>query len=504
MQHNSNPIVRLLGYTSIIAFGSLISAGIGFLITAIIVRNFGIEKYGMLILMLTLSVNRGFMSLFDFGMKQAVSKRIAQHAPKKQWKDINKIITVGLVLSLVTGGFLSVITINLNISSMSGIDNYETYIVFFSMLKLFFLSYAIQYVNNIFLGIFEGFQRYDISKGIEVFSQIIQLACISLLVYFNWTFDYIVLIYLGIYLAIFILNIVILKSIFPNWRLTLNVSVYELNKVYQMLKYLFPLQSSSLIFNHYPKLLILFFLDFSALGVYDIVARIPKFFKTLSGFISAAFMPISSEMYSFGKNKEIGQMYKYGFRVNIYLMTPILSAGVFFASEIYQLWVGSSQYSGYMQIFMVWNFLVPYVTFGGPLLIGMNRELRFMRNVSWIITIISISISVLLIQKLEIVGLIYGYLAGFIILPYVFWKYTKIFNISIISVLKNNVLVYSCVLFPFSVFSIFVVKISMVSIISAIVIWCLLYWIAIYILIVDNNEKRIVSQVLEKFLKKVW
>lgn len=488
---------KILKNTFLISSSGLFLGILNFLVVSILVSNLGFEKYGLFVFILFLSVNNGFMSLFDFGIQSITTKHISHYFALGEYNNINAFISFSLLFSVLIGFLCSLIIFATYDYIKLYFDDINKFNGFFDIFKIFVFSYVLQFLNHTFVGIYEGYQRYDISKGIEIGFYIIQSVLVITVTLLALDIYYFIYIFVLIYLITFLVNITILRKKFAFKFSFLHIRS-KFKKFYAMSVHVFPIQLSSMIYNQYPKFFILSFLNIHYLGIYDVVVKIPRFLKTITGFINSALMPIVSELTALGETNNINKIYQFGFRLNIFILIPIATAIMYFASPIFDFWIHDNTNYQYMQVFMIWNLLVPYVTFGGPLLIGMNKELNFMKKVSWSIALLCIFVSFILIDEMKLWGLIYGQLAGFVLLPFVFYKYMKIFNVDILSFTKANIYVFLLAIIPMLIFN-FLGNISgFLFLFLSCMIWCVIYWVLIYFFILNEKEKEILQGFLAR------
>ena len=491
-------INKILKNSSIIAVGAIIVGILNFILVSVLVSDLGFEEYGVYVLLLLFSVSKGIMSLFDFGIKTICTKYIAQHLALNEDKEVNYFINFSLVLSLNIGLMVLVIMLFFYDLMLESYMDKGVFIGFYDLFQVFIYSYIFQYLNYTFIGIFEGFQRYDISKSIEIVLYALQLILIIYIVSNGLSFEYIIYVLVFTSILNFIVNLIFLRMIF-NFKISFNDFLKNFLKFFGMAKNIFPMQVSSVIFTQYPKVFILYFLDIAYLGIYDVIVKIPRFLKTIAGFINAALMPIVSGLSAKSKNIAINNIYKIGLKTNIVIMAPILTSVIYFSMPIFNIWIDNSEHYEYMQTFMIWNLLVPYVTFGGHLLLAMDQELRFMKRSSWVISILSIMVSFVLIDDMKIWALVYGQLAGFIILPFVFYKYMTIFKVDKIDFVRSNIYVYAIVIIPIIIFNSIDFPSEIIDLILYISVWCILYYTLIYMIILNIEEKRILQKIIKLF-----
>jgi O-antigen/teichoic acid export membrane protein len=482
--------------TAIIGGASIILGILNLLFVSVVISTIGFEQYGLYVFILFLSVKNGVMFLFDFGIKTISIKYIAQHLALNEDREVNYFINFSLFFSLIVGLIVSVITLFFYDFIQASYIDTDVFVGFFDVFQVFIYSYIFQYLNHAFIGIFEGFQRYDIAKFIEIVLYTLQSISIIYIVSNDLSLNYMVYVLVIMYVLNFIINMIVLRIIF-DFKISFNDFFKNFLKFYDMAKNIFPIQVSSVIFSQYPKIFILYFMNITYLGIYDVIIKIPRFLKTIAGFLNSALMPIASDLNAKSENIVINNIYKIGFKINIIIMTPILTGVIYFSMPIFDIWLDNVDHYEYMQTFMVWNLLVPYVTFGGPLLLAMNQELRFMKRVSWVIAILSIVVSFILINDMKIWALVYGQLAGFIILPFVFYKYMVIFKVNKMAFVRTNIYVYAIVIIPVMIFNFIDFPNEIMNLIFYISIWCILYYALIYALILNTEERKILQKIIK-------
>jgi len=272
-----------------------------------------------------------------------------------------------------------------------------------------------------------------------------------------------------------------------------------------MAKYLFAGKTSSLIYHQSPRIIIGLFLGPVLMTSYEVVIRLPRFIKSMMGFLNSAIMPAASEI-SVSENKEnLIKLFLRGMRYQIFFIYPVIIGAMFFAKQILTVWVGNEFSFLYkiLQFVLLWNLIMPIVTYGGSIFVGMNTQLKKLALMSIITTILSLVISLSLVWRYDLNGVFIGYVSSLLIIfPFYLITYLKEFGVKTSYFLKELLIsiITSCI--PVAIIVLLNQVVSgydLVNLIIKYLVWCLFYWCSLYFFILSEEDRKLITKIVPIF-----
>jgi O-antigen/teichoic acid export membrane protein len=148
-----------------------------------------------------------------------------------------------------------------------------------------------------------------------------------------------------------------------------------------------------------PTALVGAMLGTAAVAVYDLVTRIPRFLKVVSGVLNSALLPMVMRLDAAGDLPNLKRLLKDGLLGVVVVVFPLTAWCICFSEAILRLWVGDeySPYWRWQSLMFVWPVLNALTSFMCGALLGRPR---FVAALNWIIlgqVVLQIVASVLLV-----------------------------------------------------------------------------------------------------------
>lgn len=154
-----------------------------FFLTPFLVKELGLEYYGILILLLSIS---GVMGILNFGLGDTTLRYVAYYYGKDDTQSINRIIsntfsifTIISIISFCILFFFSENIVNLLINDIN-----ENKTLFIDLVQITAVTIAISFMGGAFGTVPQAFQRYDISTKINIINSILYVVG-TLVILFN-------------------------------------------------------------------------------------------------------------------------------------------------------------------------------------------------------------------------------------------------------------------------------------------------------------------------------
>lgn len=250
----------------------------------------------------------------------------------------------------------------------------------------------------------------------------------------------------------------------------------------------------------------------TAVAVYGIGGQINTLYLQFSTSVSNVFVPkVNKIVAETGNNEELTRLFTKVGRVQFMIMALILSGFTFFGRAFIKFWAGN----GYDESYIVALLLIFPVTV--PLIQNLGIEIQRARNkhkarsvVYFGIAILNIFLSIPLVKLLGPTGAAIGTAVSLILGNILFmnWYYHNRLGIDIWYYWKNiakyiPALVIPCILGVLNM--IFVEYNSLIKLVCGIIIYTIIYCVSMFLLGMNEEEKRVIVGPVSKILKKkVW
>jgi hypothetical protein len=409
-------VSRLLTWSSI----NYLSAGflilIGLFIVGYIVKIYDIETLGLFALINIFTVRNGFLSVFDFGVSQMITRGVSKsflraHESSRFIYEVRRMLGVTLIsgLSLMLIG--SVIALFLFQDSL------------FWLVIIYLLSIPSQFYNYLSARVLEGAQMILLARSLDLISGLSIASCLLFMGTNKYDFTFYLLALSIVSILLSFVNLLILNrllgvplSVKP--RMKLLVTDAEAN--------LFKTSLSASFYAHYPRF-ILMSISNEALGIYELAMRVPRFIKfSVSGFSSIIVPLLTPHAYDktvVGRYLQLTYLYFFG------AISLVVSGLYVFGEEFLVFWVGGSEYLLYFNFGLLWSLIAVALSLGGPFLIVKNIAYEFMFKVNSRIVLLSFFVTILLLPIFPTLSVYIGSLTGMLFIPFVMAGYFKFLDV---------------------------------------------------------------------------
>lgn len=481
--------------TLVSATAFFVTSVVGLLLVPLLVSAYGMEAFGIIAL-LRLFLPTGVLAVLDFGFSEIATLAVAQARVDGSWRRAGGQITllfclglgVGALVAMGLTGYADLIGAALNIGPQY-IDS------FIEAIRVTGLCLLFLYPILVFDGILKGFEAYRLLRFIETVTTLGYAGAVVLII--NAKMDFSAAYYAllgsmlvkGAALIVFSFRVSWKQALFgarvdrERWREVMNrCRLLSWNKV------LGALQTQA------PALLIGVLLTSAAVGIYDIVVRLPRFMKSVLGLLNSALLPFATKLDSTDDIHGMRRLGQTGLLTVAAVSAPVLFAGCAFSEPILRLWIGPE-----MESYWKWQslmFIVPVLTvlisFGGVALMKRERVMRRMNLLMTLQLLLQFALSFLLLGVWQERAFIFGQVVALIIMFYpqmqvIFreQRLDKILVRQLFSIAGLGFLFLFSVLslgFPFVLGDIFVLTL-------AVVVWTVIFWVSIYLFVFTVRQR---------------
>ena len=487
----TNTIVNILGkFLNYLSQLGLIS---------IIIKSLGKEAYGLIVLILALV---GITNMLESGFGLSLTKYIAEYRVKNMERDILGIINTNFVIVTILGTLYSLIIFLLSLKFFEYIFKIPPMWIapFKNFILIILPLILIEFWNVTFVRIAEGYNRFDSARLFEIVKWLLRLILTTFFLGLEKDgFLGVAKAYLLSGIFTFIFSLYFLK-LHLRETFIINFRFYEHKKVKLVFNFgiwMFLAKFFSFISYKVDVILIAIFLTPVNLAYYNIAYKVFEFLSYGYALLTSTLVPLASELYVNQKEK-IKTLFLKSTKYITAFMWPVLIFGYFNIDKIINLWMGENFLVAiYLsKIFIISLFFIGMIASGTTIIVGINR----VKDLLPILTFSSIAnliISIILIRKIGVYGVVVGTLIGYILITFGYlFKILKILGIIFYDFIKNFL------------FSLFLIGVFIPLFIGLRYIYIhLLIIILIYFLIwkynIENEDKVFIFNMLDKkFLEK--
>jgi O-antigen/teichoic acid export membrane protein len=309
-----------------------------FLVTYIL-RRLGPELYGIWSLGLILN---SYFGLFDFGFGSTLIKFIAEYKAREDVDGISRVITNAFFFYLVVDAVLvsTFFFVPAIVGFLSVPASLQEVAVFVGRVAIAsFLTFNT--FGNLFVGLFNGFQRMDVTNRINMAMGIPRVVGTIAAIESGYGLRGVVVNDLLVVILTILTMAVCAKKMFPGVSVhPSHASWLEFKKLFRFGGLLQVSVLSSLVNFHFDKLLLSKFIGLTSLTFYDLGARVVGKIRGFPLVIATSLLPAFS---SLSVNKEMDRVrsaYIRSSKLMLAFLIPIFGGLFVIASVLIRLWLG--------------------------------------------------------------------------------------------------------------------------------------------------------------------
>ncbi len=387
----------------------VVSAIISLALTPYIIGKLGQAAYGIWILVGSFS---GYLGLFDFGIGFAVVRFVARYEktgePEKRNEVIATAFYTALLLAVGVLGATGVILYNIG-------ELFDIPVDLIGQSQLVILLVGISIAIAFPLGIFSealagGLYRYDLFNKVSLTVALAQTALTVILLEAGWGLPALGAAVLACSSVGYIWRTWMLYRLIPDlsvkWNL-LKLQVFR--KIGNFTFFSFILVLSGRIAFYSDSFIVGLYRGVEDIAIFGIAVKLTEYLRQLIFTISKLFAPVASRYNPDTDKASLRRLYYTGSRLNLLFSLPLSAALFFWGGPIIHLWIGPSfSYSAVvLQILLIGHIFSFSQSISGEILLGVGRH-RVFAVLSLLSAIINIVLSIILVQKMGLIGVAWG------------------------------------------------------------------------------------------------
>ncbi|MCQ9206669.1 MAG: oligosaccharide flippase family protein [Omnitrophica bacterium] len=431
---------KIIKNTGANAVGKFFDIAMLIITTPLIYRYLGSQLYGLWSLVFVLT---GYITFFDFGIRQSYAKFIAEYHAKNDNLTINKILSTGLFFYFFIGivaTLLLYVNLNTIVFRLFKIP-FEYGEIAKASILLAFCSMCSANAFACFSGLLDGLQRMELRNAILVLTRIISFLGILLVIRNDWG-----VLGLTINAAIRLLVSVILWiiagiKIFPGLKISLFLISKQLFR--KLFNYGYKVQVvliSRFILVSFSQMVLSSVLGLAYVGYYTIGFKVAQAVRMVPIFLSSALIPAVSHLNVRMRKDLIDKIYYKGSKYSFFVISWIFFGSSTVIPYIFYLWLGTQNPEiSYTFYVMVISAAISMALMGvAPSILRGIGIVEYEMYGAIIRSLIIIPLGIVFTKTFGLIGLLLAIFIGIMASSiYVCVKFNKFYNTKPLALLKK-------------------------------------------------------------------
>lgn len=498
-------LFKNVGITAVAFFAISV---VGLLLVPITIGAYGLAGFG-LIVMAKIFLPTATLAMFDFGVgeyaTQAVAAARANSGHERCGGRLAMATSAALVSGAIAGAALFFASPHLSqwLSVPSGDQA-----AFSTVIQMTAFALPVLFVSLVFEGVIKGFENFAAQRICEVIVSLAYAAMVLGVISRGWRFDAVCYA-----LLVSLLLRTIIAFGFAWWSLrdwSMQFFSWEgadFKDFIVRARLMFSNKVLGVAQNQAGPVLIAVLLGVTAVGVFDVLTRLPRFAKSVLGLLSSTVLPVAARLESVADLKNMRRLAQTGMLIVGLLALPPLASAMVFSKPILEIWLG-----GALTHYWHWQaamFLIPALTslvgFGATALIVRPQATSAMNRLVLIQIVLQFGLSLALADVLQERAFILGQVVAVVITFIWQMRLTAVELKTSISThwrLARIVMICVALVLP----GVFIQRWieGPVTLGMAIVMWTMAVWSVCVVGVLDREQRaRLHSHIVTKFLH-IW
>lgn len=386
-----------------------LAMGVNFFLSPYVVHHLGTTGYGVWTLILSLT---GYLGLLDLGVRGAVTRYVAKfHTEADHGKASNVASSAMLIFS--TAGMVAIlVSIVLSTFVVGHLEVPPQYLRAARIVLLIIgLNIATSLVNGVFGGILVGLQRFDLTNGTEIGTNLLRAATIIAVLHLGYGIVTLALVQLGFTLVRLMASIALVRHLYPELAIKYSLADRPGAKlIFSFSVFSFLLHVSGSLIYASDNVVIGAYLPVAMVTFYAIGGNLAEYTRTLVSGISQTMTPLASSTEATRDSKKLEKVILYSSSAGSMVVLPVAVTLLIRGGTFIGLWMGPkyAELSGKVVALLSLTLIfwaANSVTGGSILGLGKHRPLV---PVLLAEGALNLTLSVILVRRIGILGVAWG------------------------------------------------------------------------------------------------
>lgn len=336
----SSAIRRVLTNTLISALAFAAVGIIGLLLVPVIVGGYGLATYGLLMLARTL-VPGGLLGVFDPGLSEQATGVVSRGRVTGDWAGASAaccgLLLIAGVIGLIVGVTLAATADPLAGVMRSGTDG----AAFVRIVRVTGAAVVILFPALVLEGLIKGFEDFRALRTAEVSCTALYAVAVVALARAGASFEWIAYAFLvSLTVRALWLAAIGAKHARNRGLVPMRPNAEQLRAMWRYGRHLAAARLLSTLRDQGAAPAIGALLGPGAVGVYDVVARLPRFLKSTLALLNGTLLPLAARLHHGDDNQSLARMAGDGMALAAALAVPVCAVGAMLAEPLLRLWIG--------------------------------------------------------------------------------------------------------------------------------------------------------------------
>jgi O-antigen/teichoic acid export membrane protein len=377
---------RIAKNTLITAVSFIFTGFVPLLLVPLLVDRYGMAQYGLMVLA-RLLLPTGALGFLDLGNSEIAGYAVARARHDGDWRACGRLLSGLLRVNLALGitAALLMFVMAPTLARLFGVEDAQ-HRGFLLIVRTTAVTLPILLVSLAGEGVLRGFENFRSLRTIEISTVLIFAGMAYAAVKFALGFVWVANAYVA-YALIRALG-VLWKAHRMLCRDGFGLRSAPIGPEWQELRSrCLALGANRLIGvgqAHASPILIGALIGPRAVGLFDVVVRIPRFLKIVTGVLNTAILPVVMRLDQKNDKDSVRRLFDLGLLGVLCLVAPIVAWCIAFSETILRLWVseGFRAYWPWQALMFLWPLINAITSFTCGSLLGRNN---FVRALNWIV-----------------------------------------------------------------------------------------------------------------------
>ena len=421
----------VLGYLNIV-----LNMCISIFFTPFLIRTLGDAEYGVYRVIQSFA---GSLSIMTLGMATLVTRNIVYFDTRKQQKEKENFLAMGLIISLVMAAITLLAGVGMYAVSgkMFQASLSPSEIVTAQKLVVFFVAnMAITVLNDFFAGMVRGHEKFAVSNGIRTARLILRV--VTLVITLKLGFKSVAIVATDLALSAFVL---FFNMFFGMGKLRERIRFHYWDKVMFKSSLLFSaailLQTIiNQVNQNLDSVILGVMTDSKTVALYSVGLVIYTTYNSVSSVISGLFTPAATRLVASNASPlELTDFVSRIGRYQLILVGAVLSGFILFGKEFILYWLGETYRPVYgVVLWLIIPTTIPLIQSAYQAILDAKMKRMSRSVILTVMAVINVVVSVLLIRKIGYIGAAVGTAISILL------GHGVIMNIYLYKVIKLNVI----------------------------------------------------------------
>jgi O-antigen/teichoic acid export membrane protein len=488
---------RHLAINTIASAGAFTAVSIvGFLLIPVLVATYGVKDFGY-ILLARLFLPTGILVLFDLGFSEIASQSIARARENKAWTEAGADVSVLLSVALGVGatlGFLLLVGAEKLTTLMGAADS--PHAGFAAILRATGMTLPFLFAATILEGVVKGYGAFRSLRLIEVGSTLAYGAAALALAKSAFPFETVAYAYLATTLLRG--GLVAANAVRVGLGRKCTLAAPDWPAVRRILPRCALMGQSRLLGvlqGPAQQPLIAILIGPTGVAMVEVLAKLPRFCKAALGLLGSALVPLAARLDALNDVKRVGELASWGMLLSSSCAFPPLAGAALLSEPILRLWAGTTfaAYWPWHAMMFVWPMAVAVSGFGSTALIVRPRALAALNRLAAAQLAGQYALALSLRVEFQERAFLLAQAVGVVVaLAFALRILVREHHLQA-GLLWRILAIFAIGAALATVWSMFVdprALESWGSTATAFALWCLIYWSAIWVLVLQRSERE--------------